>query len=162
MDVLRAHVFAAAIVAAAPALGDGGIRQPERPFDPVRAEQKAFGIAGDPKKVTVSLGLAMSDAMRFDPAVLEVKVGENVRLMALNHGKLAHEIVLGTFDELEQHAAMMRAHPSMQHDELHMAHVEPGKTEWIVWTFNRPGEFYYGCLVPGHFEAGMFGKIIVK
>ena len=36
-----------------------------------------------------------------------------------------------------------------------------GKTETMVWQFTKPGEFYYGCLIPGHFEAGMMGKIIV-
>ncbi|MGH9576899.1 MAG: plastocyanin/azurin family copper-binding protein, partial [Terriglobales bacterium] len=27
--------------------------------------------------------------------------------------------------------------------------------------FTRPGEFHYGCLIPGHFEAGMVGKVRV-
>ena len=31
----------------------------------------------------------------------------------------------------------------------------------MVWNFNRAGEFCYGCLVPGHFEAGMLAKIVV-
>jgi uncharacterized cupredoxin-like copper-binding protein len=22
------------------------------------------------------------------------------------------------------------------------------------WNFNRPGEFYSACLIPGHYEAG--------
>jgi uncharacterized cupredoxin-like copper-binding protein len=43
-----------------------------------------------------------------------------------------------------------------------MAHVDPGKTGQIVWHFSKPGEFYYGGLIPGHFEAGMVGKVIVK
>jgi uncharacterized cupredoxin-like copper-binding protein len=163
IDRIRTAFLASAALAAAPAFGDGGgLQKAHRPFDPARAEQKGFGIAGDPKTVTLSMGVSMHDTMRFDPAVLQVKVGENVRLMALNSGKVMHEIVLGTLDELKSHAEMMRQHPGMKHDDLHMAHVAPGETEWIVWTFNRPGEFYYGCLVPGHFEAGMFGKIIVK
>lgn len=43
-----------------------------------------------------------------------------------------------------------------------MAHVAPGKTETIVWQFTKVGEFHYACLIPGHFEAGMIAKIIVK
>jgi uncharacterized cupredoxin-like copper-binding protein len=31
----------------------------------------------------------------------------------------------------------------------------------MVWQFNQAGTFHYGCLVPGHFEAGMVGKIVV-
>jgi uncharacterized cupredoxin-like copper-binding protein len=56
---------------------------------------------------------------------------------------------------------MMRKNPGMHHDEPYIAHVAPGKTETITWQFTRPGEFHYGCLVPGHFEAGMIGKLKV-
>jgi uncharacterized cupredoxin-like copper-binding protein len=43
-----------------------------------------------------------------------------------------------------------------------MAHVAPGKTGEIIWTFNQSGEFDFACLLPGHFEAGMVGKILVR
>ena len=42
-----------------------------------------------------------------------------------------------------------------------MAHVQPGKKAEIVWQFTNAGEFHYGCLIPGHFEAGMVGKVRV-
>jgi uncharacterized cupredoxin-like copper-binding protein len=42
-----------------------------------------------------------------------------------------------------------------------MAHVSPGKTGEIVWTFNRPGTFDFACLIAGHYQAGMVGKINV-
>ena len=79
-----------------------------------------------------------------------------------NDGKTLHEIVLGTQDELAKHAELMRKFPDMEHDEPHIVHVRPGHSEEMIWTFNRPGEFQFACLIPGHFEAGMFGKIIVK
>ena len=43
----------------------------------------------------------------------------------------------------------------------YMAHVKPGAKEAIVWTFTKPGAYMYGCLIPGHFEAGMKGAIKV-
>lgn len=42
-----------------------------------------------------------------------------------------------------------------------MAHVAPGRTGEIVWHFNRAGEFDFACLIPGHHEAGMVGRIKV-
>jgi len=42
-----------------------------------------------------------------------------------------------------------------------MARVSPGKTGEIVWTFNRAGTFEFGCLIAGHFAAGMVGTIVV-
>ena len=47
------------------------------------------------------------------------------------------------------------------HSAPHMAHVKPGNTEEIVWTFNKPGEFNFACLIAGHMEAGMIGKVTV-
>jgi uncharacterized cupredoxin-like copper-binding protein len=69
--------------------------------------------------------------------------------------------VLGTRKELEEHAASMQRFPDMEHDEPYMAHVPPGQTGEIVWTFNRSGDFDFACLVAGHYQAGMTGKIAV-
>jgi uncharacterized cupredoxin-like copper-binding protein len=104
----------------------------------------------------------MADTMRFSPMEISVKRGETVRLVAKNTGKVMHEMVLGTMQELKEHSELMRKHPGMEHDEPHMAHVKPGKSAPVVWEFTKAGEFYYGCLMPGHFEAGMVGKITVK
>lgn len=61
-----------------------------------------------------------------------------------------------------EHAALMRKFPDMEHEEAYMAHAEPAKAGTMVWHFNRAGEFEFACLIAGHFEAGMMGKIIVK
>ena len=128
----------------------------------MKAEQKPFGIAGNPAKVTRTVTMDMTDEMRFFPAVLEVKRGQTVRFVLANKGKTLHEMVIGTLVELQEHAALMKKFPDMEHDEPWMAHVRPGATQEIVWQFNRAGEFNYACLVAGHFEAGMVGKVIVK
>lgn len=104
----------------------------------------------------------MSDRLRFTPAEISVRKGEVVRLVVRNSGKLEHEFVLGTLPELKEHAQLMQKHAGMEHDAPHMAHVAPGKLGSIAWQFTEPGEFYYGCLVPGHFEAGMLGRIVVR
>ncbi len=124
-------------------------------------DSEAFGRAADPLKATRTVRIAMSDAFRFSPAQITVKRGQAVRFVPVNRGKLMHEMVLGTMDDLKKHAELMKRHPHMEHDEPHMAHVAPGKSGEIGWRFTRAGEFYFGCLVPGHFDAGMIGKIIV-
>jgi uncharacterized cupredoxin-like copper-binding protein len=126
------------------------------------AEQKDWGIAGDPKKATRTIDIRMTDDMRFAPKTIQVKLGETVRLVAVNAGKVLHEIVIGTPQELKAHAEMMKKHPGMEHEEPYMAHVDPGQKGTIVWTFNRAGSFEFACLIPGHFEAGMIGRITVK
>jgi uncharacterized cupredoxin-like copper-binding protein len=124
-------------------------------------EQKDWGIAGDAKSVTRTVTVTMDDNMRFTPDKLDFKQGETVRFVIRNKGKLLHELVIGTKKELDGHAAMMQKHPGMQHDEPYMAHVNAGKTGGLIWTFNRAGEFDFACLIPGHYQAGMVGKISV-
>jgi len=127
----------------------------------VAKEQKAWGIAGDAKSVTRTVTLTMDDNMRFTPDKLDFKQGETVRFVIRNQGKLLHELVIGTKKELDEHAALMLKFPTMQHDEPYMAHVGAGKRGGLIWTFNRAGEFDFACLIAGHYQAGMVGKISV-
>jgi len=126
------------------------------------AEQKPWGIAGQPRQVQRTITLTMGDDMRFQPDRLEIRLGETVRLRVRNTGRLLHELVIGTPEELAAHAAQMLKHPDMEHDEPYMTHVRPGQTGEIVWTFNRAGEFDFACLIAGHYQAGMKGRISVR
>ena len=125
-------------------------------------EQKAWGIAGNAKAAKRTIDVGMSDDMRFTPARIDVKHGETIRFVLKNNGKLMHEFVIGTKKELDEHAALMVKFPNMEHDEPYMAHVAPGKTGEIVWNFNRAGAFDFACLIAGHYQAGMIGKIEVS
>jgi uncharacterized cupredoxin-like copper-binding protein len=147
---------------AGPALAHGDKHGKPATLKTMKAEQKPFGIAGDRKKVSRTIEIDMTDEMRFFPAALNVKVGEIVRFKLTNRGNTMHEMVIGTLPDLQEHAALMKKFPDMEHDEPYMAHVKPGTTEEIVWQFNRRGEFSYACLIAGHFEAGMLGKAVVK
>ena len=129
---------------------------------PVVKEQKPWGIAGDAKPGVRTIRVSMSDQMRFVPDRVSIREGETVRLVVKNDGQLMHEFVIGTKKELDEHAVLMKKFPNMEHDEPYMVHVAPGKTGEIVWTFNRAGEFDFGCLIAGHYEAGMVGKIKVN
>jgi uncharacterized cupredoxin-like copper-binding protein len=124
-------------------------------------EQKEWGIAGDAHSVKRTITLSMSDKMRFTPDTIAVKQGETIRLRIKNNGQAMHELVIGTKQQLEAHAAMMAKFPDMEHDEPSMAHVAPGKTGQLLWTFNRAGNFDFACLVAGHYQGGMVGKIHV-
>jgi uncharacterized cupredoxin-like copper-binding protein len=130
-------------------------------IDYSKAEQHAFGRAADPKTARRTVRVEMTDQMKFTPSELTVKRGETVRFVPVNKGQVMHEMVLGTMDDLKKHAELMRKHPGMEHDEPHMAHVAPGKSGEMGWQFTQAGEFFYGCLIPGHFEAGMLGKVKV-
>jgi uncharacterized cupredoxin-like copper-binding protein len=150
---------AVAALVAGPAFAHGDSHSSKRNAE---MKQTEFGRTGDPQKATRTVSVDMSDAMRFSPAEVSVKRGDTVRFVVANSGKQMHEMVLGTMKELKEHSELMKKHPGMEHDEPYMAHVQPGKKAEIVWQFTKPGEFHYGCLIPGHFEAGMVGRVIVK
>ena len=94
----------------------------------VKKEQKPWGIAGDAKSAKRTITLAMTDNMRFAPDRLEINRGETVKLVVRNDGKMLHEMVIGTRDELEKHAELMVKFPDMEHEEPYMVHVPPGKS----------------------------------
>jgi len=150
-----------ALVFAQAAIAHGEKPHARKEARPVSTEETVFGREGDPRKASRTIDVGMSDKMRFTPAELTIKQGETVRFRVKNSGQAMHEMVLGTMDELRKHAEMMKKHPGMEHDEPYMAHVSPGKAETMVWQFTKVGEFHYGCLVPGHLEAGMIGKVKV-
>jgi uncharacterized cupredoxin-like copper-binding protein len=158
MGITR-RLLVVALLAPQLALAHGEAHKSARKSQPM--VETDFGRTGDTKKATRTIRVDMSDRMRFTPDLIEVKEGDTVRLIVKNSGKTMHEMVIGTMQELKEHAEMMKKHPGMEHDEPFMAHVAPGKTEEIVWQFTKAGEFHYGCLIPGHFEAGMVGRIKV-
>jgi uncharacterized cupredoxin-like copper-binding protein len=124
--------------------------------------EQPYGREGDARKVNRTIRVAMSDAMRYFPDQIRVKRGDTVRFALRNNGELPHEMVIGTMDELKKHAELMKSGREMAHDHANGAHVAPGATGRIVWQFTRAGEFYFGCLIPGHFDAGMIGTIVVR
>jgi uncharacterized cupredoxin-like copper-binding protein len=162
MGITRSSLIAALVALPLAAIAHGDAHKQGKSPAAQPALETAFGRTGDPKKASRTVRVDMSDRMRFTPDSIDVKRGDTVRFVVRNSGKVMHEMVLGTMVDLKEHAELMKKHPGMEHDEPYMAHVEPGKTAEIVWQFTQPGEFHFGCLVPGHFEAGMVGKVTVR
>lgn len=121
-----------------------------------------LGQPGNPAKVSRAVDITMSDAMRFSPSSIKVKRGETIRFRVKNTGQIKHEMVLGSRAELQEHAKTMAKFPEMEHEDPNAISVEPGKSGELVWRFTKSGNFDFACLVPGHFEAGMQGKIAVR
>ncbi len=121
----------------------------------------SLGKPGNPKKVTRTIEVGMNDTMRFSPNDIAVKRGETIRFVVKNDGQIKHEMVLGTVKELKKHAALMLKFPEMEHADPNQVSVDPGKTGEMIWQFTRAGKVDFACLQPGHYEAGMAGKVTV-
>ncbi|MFC5474476.1 cupredoxin domain-containing protein [Paraherbaspirillum soli] len=116
------------------------------------------GLAAD---VSRTVRIAMTDNMRFTPASVTVRQGETVRFEVVNSGQLKHEMVLGSAAELAEHAALMRKIPEMEHADANQVTLEPGKSATLIWKFSQAAKLEFACLEPGHYEAGMRGRVAV-
>jgi uncharacterized cupredoxin-like copper-binding protein len=119
------------------------------------------GRAGDPAKVSRTIEIVMDDTLRFTPSEIHVSKGETIRFFVKNMGTMRHEMALGMMDEMKAHAAEMRSMPNMQHVGPNMMTLNPGQRGGMVWQFDAAGTVDFVCLVPGHMEAGMVGKVHV-
>lgn len=133
-----------------------------RQHDASKVEPTAFGQEGNPKKVSRTVKVDMTDNMRFVPADLAVKRGETVKFVVHNSGQLLHEMVLGTKEALEEHAELMKKFPEMEHADPNRITLAPGATGEIVWRFSKAGKIDFACLQPGHYDAGMKGVVDVS
>jgi len=127
--------------------------------------------------------------MSFNPKALEIKAGETVRFVLINKGQLLHEFNLGNAAmhaehqqemlKMQQsgmltptgmkamdhgamgHGSMAGMDHGMQHDDPNSVLVEPGKQAELTWTFSKSGNLEFACNIPGHYQAGMVGKLTV-
>jgi uncharacterized cupredoxin-like copper-binding protein len=156
---LIAFAIALSLVSASGAPAHGDENHAKKKDRLSNGHATALGKPGDPQKITRTIEVEMNDTMRFRPATIKVKRGETIRFLVRNAGKVKHEMVLGTIEELKKHAGLMRKFPEMVHADPNQVSVDSGKTGELVWQFTKAGTFDFACLQPGHFEAGMVGKI---
>ena len=161
MKPITATLLALLLTASATAMAHGDDDHKAGGAAKHEGHASALGNPGDAKKVSRTVNITMSDSMRFSPASVSAKKGETIRFVLKNEGKLKHEMVLGTIEELKEHAALMVKFPQMEHADPNQASVEPGKTGELIWQFTKAGTFNFACLQAGHYEAGMRGQVVV-
>lgn len=138
----------------------------------------AFGQPAPAAKATRTVEVTLSD-MYFEPRNLEVKAGETVRFVVINKGQVAHEFNLGDAAMHAEHQKEMLAMAqmdhskmghggmdhsamgAMQHDDPNMVMVQPGQRGELTWTFSQSAAIEFACNVPGHYQAGMVGKLTI-
>ena len=129
------------------------------------AGETAYGMPGDPKKPSRVVTIVMKDAdghMSFDPSVIQVAKGEQIRFKVKNVGELDHEIVIATLADNIKHGKAMQKHPGMEHADPNAVRLEPGASGEMLWRFTKSGKFDMSCLIPGHRESGMTGSVFVE
>lgn len=116
--------------------------------------------------VSRSIEVRMDDQMRFTPSSLEVSAGETIRFVVHNAGGTAHEMVLGSDEEIREHAQAMQQGAGHSDGHSHGSGaaitVAAGQKGELVVKFDQAGTLQMACLIPGHYEAGMRGTVKVS
>ncbi|MHC8340045.1 copper-resistant cuproprotein CopI [Pseudomonas sp. HLT2-19-2] len=153
------------------------------------AQTYDFGQPAPAALATRSVEVVMGD-MSFTPKAIDIKAGETVRFVLVNKDPLLHEFNLGGAVMHARHQQeMMKMQQSgmltptgiadmdhgsipgmehssqghgMKHDDPNSVLVEPGKTTELTWTFSKATNLEFACNIPGHYQAGMVGKLTVS
>ncbi|HET8522361.1 MAG TPA: plastocyanin/azurin family copper-binding protein, partial [Thermomicrobiales bacterium] len=114
-----------------------------------------------------TIEIATTDQFRFTPSDITVREGETVAFVITNNSNAPHEFVIGDESVQQAHEEEMASGDEMMNGDSmngqpYAVDVAPGETATLVYTFDKPGTLLIGCHVPGHYAAGMTGKITVQ
>ena len=180
------QLLASILIAAAPAFAKPQTPPPgQKPASPSTQKPAAPGPSkadpatakqGAASKGVRTIEIVGTDDMKFSLATITAKPGEQLRVRLVSKGgmpkiAMAHNFVLlkkeASVPKFVNAAAMARATdfiPPDMKDQVIAATALAGAGETVEVTFKVPaaGSYTYLCTFPGHFQAGMTGKLIVK
>lgn len=125
----------------------------------------AAGEPGDPAKQSRMIMLWFRDGpgtMTYAPDKIEVRAGEQIKFVLKNVGHLDHEFLLDSVENNAKHKIEMQKNPEMEHDDPNGKRLKSSQSTELLWRFTKKGTFEFACLIPGHYESGMKGTVIVK
>lgn len=121
--------------------------------DGAAAEPDASALG--PGEVTIELDVEHSV---FDPEEIRVLQGTEVTFEVVNGDPIGHELIVGD-------AALHAAHEA----GTHVSHapipgevsLQPNASGATTIRFDEPGTVEFACHLPGHYDYGMYGEIVV-
>lgn len=188
MTAIRFSTFRATVIAALPlVLSSPAWAAGNHAGGHGHGQAAAIGEAGKATHVTRTVGVTMGDNF-FEPESITAKAGETVRFVVKNGGEFLHEFNIATPamhaahqkemaamaehgmltpTEMKtemphmDHSKMGSAMPMMTHDDPNSILLKPGETRELIWKFADTTGLEFACNVPGHYESGMVGKVVL-
>jgi uncharacterized cupredoxin-like copper-binding protein len=92
----------------------------------------------------------------FSQASINVKAGEQIQFVFHNKGAVTHDAFIGDDAAQAAHEEEMRMSSDAGHSHgTDDVIVEPGQTETLSHTFDKPGTTIIGCHQLNHYVLGM-------
>ena len=147
------------------------------------ASMNMIGEKGDPNKIDRVVNIKMYDNY-YEPNVVKIKKGETIKFIIENLGELVHEYNIGTKEMHIKHQPemqklidheiilgdkidrikmkkMSKMDHSLGHSHANSVMLEPKKTGELIWKFSKDINLEMACNIPGHYETGMVGNLII-
>jgi len=152
--------------------------------DAFAASMNMIGEKGNPNNIDRIIKIKMYDNY-YEPNFIEVKKGETIKFIVQNLGEMVHEYNIATkemhikhqpeMQKLMEHGILLvdridmakmkemsKKDHSLSHSHSNSIMLEPKKTGVIIWKFSKDIDLEMACNVPGHYESGMVGKIVLE
>ena len=95
---------------------------------------------------------------RFQPSELSLPAGATVRFVIRNTDPIDHEFILGDQEVQDRHEDGTEPHHGAIPGEVS---VPAGKVASTTYRFSEAGTLIMGCHLPGHWDYGMRGLVVV-
>lgn len=99
---------------------------------------------------------------RFSASEINVSRGQRVRFVVRNLDPIDHELIVGSMEVQDRHELGTEPHHGARDGEVTVPLLTTRSTEY---TFDGSGDgsgtLYFGCHLPGHWDYGMSGTIVV-
>ena len=148
------------------------------------ASMNMIGEKGDPSNIDRTIEIRMYDNF-YEPNIKKVKKGETIKFVVQNLGEMVHEYNIATKEmhikhqpemqklvdhgillvdkiDMNKMKKMSKKDHSLSHSHSNSVIIEPKKTGEIIWKFSKNLTLEIACNIPGHYETGMVGQIIVE
>ena len=148
------------------------------------SSMKMIGEKGKLSEVDRTIEIKMYDNY-FEPNEIIIKKGETIKFIVSNYGELVHEFNIATKEmhikhqpemaKLVEHEILLadkidhvkmkkmsKKDHSLGHSHANSVLLEPKETGEIIWKFTKDISLEMACNMPGHYEAGMVGKINIE
>ncbi len=155
------------------AMACGSSTNETAPADDLTAVIEVDGAVSETSDVThedeadvleVTLSVIEGRNWGFDPPLIEIPVGQHVRLTLVNDGRVEHDVEIPALvPERIEAAGEEDGQLSGEHqaEDVVAAHTLPRTESSVLFTATKAGKFEFTCTILGHKEAGMVGTIVV-
>jgi plastocyanin len=138
-------------------IGTSATLPPRPTVAPTDAPSPTPAPTATPDDGATPVDVTLLDSMEIRPGRMTVEAGKPVRFVITNAGALEHDFFLGTDREQKQRESGQGEPGPDRYVE-----VPPGETVTLLYTFPSEGRIIAGCVVPGHYSAGMKANITIE